>query len=159
MSSSPSTARDETFERFTVQFAAGSEIIIGDPVEIRYQGVTHSPAGTILGPIDPSKYWVRISMRGVISRPSAFVLTDEDTPSQMEFETNGLIFVQVFAPMIAVNGFAQGLLLAELAQAIFRRAETASGVIFNNVRIVELDDDTKSYRWNVIAEYEFSEVY
>lgn len=57
-----------------------------------------------------------------------------------------------------MNGFAQGLLLAELAQDIFRRTETASGVIFNNVRINELDDDTKSYRWNVIAEYEFSEV-
>lgn len=158
MPSSPSLARDESARKFTEAFGPAAEVIIGDPVEIRYQGVLHAIAGQPLKAVDPSKYWVRFSMRGVMSRPSAFVLSEEPVPSQMEFETNGLVFVQVFAPMIEVNGFAQGLLLAELAQDIFRRTETASGVVFNNVRINELDDDTKSYRWNVIAEYEFSEV-
>lgn len=158
MPSSPSLARDESARLFTEAFAPAAEVIIGDPVEIRYQGVLHGVAGQPLKAVDPANYWVRFSMRGVMSRPSAFVLSDDPVPSQQEFETNGLAFVQVFAPMIEVNGFAQGLLLAELAQDIFRRTETASGVIFNNVRINELDDDTKSYRWNVIAEYEFSEV-
>lgn len=158
MPSSPSLAREESARLFTERFAAPAAAIIGAPVEIRYQGVTARPGGQPLKPVDPSKYWVRYSMRGVMSRPSAFVLDEEPVPSQMEFETNGLAFVQVFAPMIEVNGFAQGLLLAELAQDIFRRTETPSGVIFDNVRINELDDDTKAYRWNVIAEYEFSEV-
>lgn len=158
MPSSPSLARDESARLFTQRFAAPAAAIVGGAVEIRYQGVTVRPGGQPLKPIDPSKYWVRFSMRGVMSRPSAFVMADEPEASQLEFETNGLAFVQVFAPMSEVNGFAQGLLLAELAQDIFRRTETASGVVFNNVRINELDDDTKSYRWNVIAEYEFSEV-
>lgn len=158
MPSSPSQARDESARLFTEAFAPAAEVIVGVPVEIRYQGVLHAISGQPLKAVDPSKYWVRFSMRGVLSRASAFVLDDEPIPSQMEFETNGLAFVQVFAPMIEVNGFAQGLLLAELAQAIFRRTETPSGVVFNNVRINELDDDTKAYRWNVIAEYQFSEV-
>lgn len=158
MPSSPSLARDESARLFTEAFAPAAELIVGAPVEIRYQGVLHAISGQALKPVDPAKYWVRFSMRGVLSRASAFVLSDDPVPSQMEFETNGLAFVQVFAPMIEVDGFAQGLLLAELAQAIFRRTETPSGVVFNNVRINELADDTKAWRWNVIAEYEFNEV-
>jgi len=158
MTSSSSQARDDCARLFTVNFAPAAEVMIGEVVEVRYQGVLFSVANQPLKPVDPSKYWVRFSMRGVMSRQSAFIMNDNPGPSPQEYDTNGLIFVQVFAPMSEVNGFAQGGLLAELAQAIFRGAETPSGVFFRNVRINELEDDTKSFRWNVIAEYEFSEI-
>lgn len=159
MPSSSSIARDDCARRFTELFGLVAEVIVGAPVEIRYQGVLFSIANAPLKPVDPSNYWVRFSMRSVMSRQSAFVMSDEaDGAEPLEYETNGLLFVQVFAPMSEVDGFAQGGLLAEEAQAIFRGAETPSGVTFRNVRINELEDDTKSFRWNVIAEYEFSEV-
>jgi len=155
----PFAVRDECARRFTVLFAADAAEIVGEAVEIRYQGVLFDIANTPLKPVDPSRYWVRFSMRGVMSRQSAFVMSPEpDGEEPTEYETNGLLFVQVFAPMSKVDGFARGDLLARLAQSIFRGAETPSGVVFRNVRVNELEDDTKAFRWNVIAEYEFSEV-
>lgn len=157
MSSSAPEARDDVFRLFTEGWTLADDIV-GESVELRYQGVLFGPGGTALPPIDPGRYWARLSMRNVMSRQSAFVIDQVEGESPIVFESNGLLFVQVFAPMSAVDGFAKGLLLAKLAQAIFRAAETPSGVIFRNVRISELEDDTKSYRWNVIAEYEFDEI-
>jgi hypothetical protein len=144
-------ARDDCARLFTERFEA-----LNPDVEIRYQGVLFALNKALL-PVDPSKYWVRFSMRSVMSRQAAFVMSDDAEQSPIAYETNGLLFVQVFAPMSAVDGFRKGGLLAQDAQAIFRRAETPAGVVFRNARINELEDDTKSFRWNVIAEYEFDE--
>ena len=146
MPSNPSLARDEVFEFFTSEF-----VDLSKPCAMRYQGKINEAA--------PRSYWARISMQSVMSQQTAFALTDEPGECPQVFETNGLIYVQVFAPITERDAFHYGDLLATKARDIFRRAGTASGVWFRNARAVELPfraGDTE-YRWNVVVEYEYDE--
>lgn len=147
MPTNPTDARDEVFGLFTDRWAAGTVL---DPMpEIRYQG---KERGAV-----PKEYFVRLSMQQVGSPQAAFVMTEEPDASPAVFETYGLIFVQVFAPMSAEDSWRIGDLLATFARDIFRRVETPSGVVFRNARFNELDNDGKHYRWNVKVEYEYNE--
>lgn len=146
MPSSPAIARDEVFALFTAEF-----VNLPKPCAIRYQGKIEASS--------PRSYWARISMQSVMSQQSAFALTEEPGECPQVFETNGLIYVQVFAPITERDAFHFGDLLATAARDIFRRAGTSSGVWFRNARAVELPfraGDTE-YRWNVVVEYEFDE--
>lgn len=143
----PTEARDETFELFTDAWLAGTVL---DPMPtIRYQG---NEKGKV-----PDDYFVRLSMQQVSSPQTAFVMTDEPNSSPSLFETYGLVFAQIFAPMSAEDSWRIGDLLATHGRDIFRRVETPSGVTFRNARFNELDNDGKHYRWNVKVEYEFTE--
>lgn len=147
MPSTPSIARDEVFQFFTSEF-----VNLPIECELLYQGK--------VSPNKPRNFWARLSMTQVLSSQSAFVLTDEPGQCPHEYETSGLIYVQVFAPISAEDSFAFGDLLATKARDIFRRAGTPSGVWFRNARYNELPvrpNDTE-YRWNVVVEYEYNEV-
>lgn len=146
MPTTPTEAREDVFDMFTRQFEQ-----LPVPCDIRYQGKIKEGS--------PRGYWCRLSMQSVMSEQAAFVLDDEPDPSAIVFETSGLVYVQVFAPISARDAFYFGGLLAEKARDIFRRAGTPSGVWFRNARINELpfrENDTE-YRWNVVVEYEFDE--
>jgi hypothetical protein len=146
MPTNPTNARDEIFRHFTDNFDASA---IVDPVVIRYQGFERGEV--------PKKYWVRLSSQQVTSPQSAHIMTDEPGASPVAYDTNGLVFVQVFAPMSEEDSYRKGELIATLARDIFRAVETPSGVWFRNARFNELDPDGKHYRWNVKVEYQFSE--
>jgi hypothetical protein len=152
MFESPLQARDEMFQLFLGGWEAvdweGSEIAIAKP-EVRWQGKEKTT-----DPI-PDDYFVRIATRGAGSPLSGFIA--DDGPSAKAYDTFGNLFVQVFAPMNAEDSYRQGELIAAAARDIFRGVQTPSGVWFRNARYVELDDDKKFFRWNVIVEYEFSE--
>lgn len=138
--------REDVFELFTDRFDTSP---IGVETEIRYQGKE------VRG--DPKGYWVRISTNEVGSPQVGFVMTPEPGASPSLYESFGLVFVQVFAPMSAPDSFFKGDLIAKAARDIFRRVETPSGVTFRNARFNEIDNDGKFYRWNVKVEYEYTE--
>lgn len=150
MSATYTTARDEMFAMFVAGFAADAAVIAGGAIDMRYQGVVNKNLPST------DKYWVRLSTKNVASRQTAFVTNDTGKGSA-EHTSRGLIFVEVFAPMSDAEGFERGGKLAELAQSIFQNAETSSSVWFRNVRINDLPDDGKAFRFNVVAEYQFDQ--
>jgi hypothetical protein len=152
MLADPIVARDEMFQLFDDGWEAidweGARHTIAQP-EVRWQGKEKHDA-----PI-PESYFVRVATRQAGSPLGGFM--QDDGPSPKVYDTFGNLFVQVFAPMDGEDSYRQGELLAIAARDIFRGVQTPSGVWFRNARYVELDDDKKFYRWNVIVEYEFSE--
>lgn len=146
MPTTPTNARDEIFRLFTDDFDVSA---IVDECVVRYQGNERGDP--------PKKYWVRISTQQVTSPQAAHIMRDEPGASPIAYDTNGLVFVQVFAPMSDEDSFRKGELIATKARDIFRAVETPSSVWFRNARFNELDPDGKHYRWNVKVEYQFSE--
>src|ERR1700744_5034538 len=124
--------------------ASAASTLCGYDIDLRWQGVEKSTKP------DASKCWARVSQSGVTAPQSA--LSDQVSgPSLRRYTPTGLLTVQVFAPMVT-TGMDTGRKLAQIARNAYRGTQTASGVIFRNVRIIELANDGKSYRFNVVAE-------
>lgn len=161
MAATYTTAVDEIFAQARAKLGRGSlnagasigcaaTTLIGYEIDVRWQGVE------LASTPDATKYWARVSIQGVSEAQVS--LADEVTgPAKRRYEPKGLIFVQVFAPMVA-DGMDKGRKLAMIARDAFRGQQTASGVVFRNVRINELPNDGKSYRFNVVAEYEYDDI-
>lgn len=153
MSTTPQGARKALFAMIGAGWALKAPAIVAplSAPEMRYQGVEKP------GLPGADKFWARSSTQLATTRQSAHV-TDAVGSSPVEFESRGVVFVQIFAPMIEPTSYAKGELLAELAQCMFMASETANGVWFRNPRINELQPDKSWYRWNVIADYQFNQV-
>lgn len=153
MSTTPQGARKAVFALIAARWAAGAPAIVtpAQAPEMRYQGLEKA------GLPGATQYWARSSTQLATTRQSAHV-TDYLCKSPVEFETRGVVFVQVFAPMTEPRSYARGELLAELAQQTFMASQTANGVWFRNPRIMELVPDKTWYRWNVMADYQFNQV-
>lgn len=147
MFTSPIDARDEMLSFFNTAWTA-LDLVDTLEVETRWQG---KEKGGI-----PEGYYVRVSKTSDKSDSGGF-LENGNGQSPQVFDTYGLVFVQVFAPMSGADSFRNGELLAIAARDIFRANETASGAWFRKAHYKELDNDGKFYRWNVTVEYEFSE--
>jgi hypothetical protein len=149
MYSSPIDARDEMFGWFDDRWdTAVVPTILAEPCEVRWQG---KEEGTI-----PEDYFVRISTQAAKTEGGGFMQNGQGSTPQV-FDTYGLLFVQVFAPMAVEDSYRKGELLAIAARDIFRASETASGTWFRKARYVEVANDGKHYGWKVTVEYEFSE--
>lgn len=145
----PQTARKEIFALIAAQWTAKAPAIIAPAPEMRWQGIEK---GDLPG---ASAYWARSSTQLVTTRQRAFIMAGAGSPTG--YETNGNVFIQIFAPMKAPSSYAKGELLAGLGQCMFMAAETPSGVWFRNPRINELTPDGTWYRWNVIADFQFNQ--
>jgi hypothetical protein len=121
-----------------------------DP-EIRYQGVEE---GDLPG---ADKFWMRASTQGVSNRQKGHRMPEVGV-SKPVYDNIGFITLQIFAPMNSLDSYAKGELLAELGQGMFMASETGGSIWFRNPRIRELPNDGTWYRWNVVADYEFSQV-
>lgn len=157
MTATYTIARDEMFARFGVEAAPLLDAIAGSPVEVRYQG------RFVNTPPDPSKFWMRLSTRNLTSRQTAFVSPDQATVDgsgrgPKVHEERGMLFVEIYAPLTDPEGFERAGKLAELVQDVYQNAETPSGVWFRSVRINDLNDDGKSYRFNVVGQYLFDKL-
>lgn len=153
MSTSPQQARKEIFALIAAEWAAKAPAIVAPLAvpELRYQGVEKAalPGAT--------KFWARASTQLATTRQAAFAMAGLGATVPV-YDTEGVVFIQVFAPMKEPGSYAKGELLAELGQCMFMAAETASGVWFRNPRINELVPDGTWYRWNVIADFRFNQV-
>lgn len=152
MSTSPQIARKEIFALLDAGWTAGAPAIMGGVPQVRYQGVEER---TLPGAVE---YWARASTQMVTTGQRAHQMNPTPGQSPVVFETNGVILIQIFAPMKNRDSYAKGELLAELAQCMFMATETVSGVWFRNPRINELENDGTWYRWNVIVDYQFNQI-
>ena len=153
MPTTPVDARYEMLTLFEDAWPDATAGILDYTPQATYQGVI------LKEPVDESKYWVRVSLKSADSRQTSFVDSEAAEKTAREYTTIGVLFVQVFAPMSEVDGYENGLKLAQAAQRIFQNAETSSSVWFRNVRIKDdLGDDGKSWLFNTVADYSFGQL-
>lgn len=152
MSTTPQGARKEIFQLLADCWAAGAGAVVMPVPEIRWQGVEQS------GTPGADKYWARASTQLATTRQVAHGMNDLPGPSPVIYDSAGVVFIQIFAPMKSPAAYAKGEVLAELVQRMFMATSTASGVWFRNPRINELPHDGTWYRWNVLADYQFNQV-
>jgi hypothetical protein len=152
MTLTPQQARKEMFAKVDECWRAHSEDIVGYVPEIRWQGVEE---GKVPG---ADKFWMRAGTTTVTTRQSGHMMPDEPDGSPVVYTNYGFITLQIFAPMKGRESWSKGELLSELGQRMFMASETGGGIWFRNPRIRELNNDGTFYRWNVISDYQFSQV-
>jgi hypothetical protein len=134
-------AIDSMFAQFYADWKDGTPAIVGYVPETRWQGVRYAalPAG--------DQYWCRVSEQTVLETRAAI--------GNQFFESSGLVFVQIFAPMTDPKGFENARALAELAKNAFRKQNAL--VRFQNARNTPLPSEDGFYRYNVVTEYDYKE--
>lgn len=149
---SPQAARKEMFALVKTCWDAGTPAIVGSIPEIRYEGLEESALP------GASKFWMRASTTDVSTRQKGFRNPDGAGRSEPVYEVYGFITLQIFAPMKGPQVWSKGELLSEVGQRMFMASETGGGVWFRNPRIQKLSNDGTWYRWNVLADYQFSQL-
>lgn len=142
-------AIDEMFAKVTSSWNSGTAAIVGYIPEIRWPGREEAETPP------NEKYWARVSQQTVSDKQAS--ITADVQNGKRRFTGEGLLYVQIFAPMTDPFGYKNGEALAVLARSAFRGSDTAN-VIFRNARINNLDPDGKAYRFNVVSEYEYDEI-
>lgn len=142
------TAQDAIFGRFNAEWAANTTAIVGYVPQVYWHGkveVTKPPG---------DRHFVRVSVQTVSERQATLAYAG----GTKRYRTDGLVLVQLFAPINSAPAWRQCQRLAVLAKNAYR-GQTASGNIwFRNVRINELLPEVAYHRINVVAEYEFDEI-
>lgn len=144
-------AQDEMYALLLAAWNANTPAIVGYVPELRYQNVE------IPTKPDSSKYWARLSIQTVTEGQttlSSSVVSD----GHSRYTTNGLIFVQIFAPLSDSLCGRNGQLISQVAKKAFRGHTTSGKVWFRNGRIQELPNDSQSVRFNVVTEYQYDEL-
>lgn len=101
-----------------------------------------------------NEFWVRVSQQTVEDGQSALA----NSFGNRRFTVYGLVFVQLFAPKSNPHANHLGQKLAEIARNIFRGKTEDECVWFRNSRIKELPEERDTFRFNVIAEYQYDEL-
>lgn len=107
---------------------------------------------------DGSKAWLRFSEQ-LVSDSQATLSSDENKPGSKRYDSDGLVFVQLFMPRSVGSSGDDGRKLGEMLRNSFRGVRTANGVWFTNARLQPLPPEDLYFRYNVVAEYHFSDVY
>ena len=145
-------AKSEMFALLNAAWQANTVAIVGYVPAIYWQ-MKEEPATP-----DPSKYWARCSRQTVLEQQTT-LSTCEGANGQRRFTTFGLLFVQIFCPKAAENVGTIAEKLAQVAKDAYRKQQTTSGIVFRNVRINELPPENQYYRLNVVAEFEYDELF
>lgn len=148
----PQEARKQMFQLVSTCWNANTTSIVGYIPEIRWQGVEEAAVP------GASKFWMRARTTPVTTRQGGHRLPEGPNGSPVVYDTYGFITLQIFAPMKGRESWSKGELLSELGQRMFMASETGGAVWFRNPRIRELNNDGTFYRWNVISDYQFSQV-
>lgn len=142
-------AIDQMFSLFYDAWLSQTTSIVGYVPEVRWHGVEKP------GTPDASKYWARVSQQTVTEEQT----TIADSNGKRRYTASGLLFVQIFCPKSEVTAMENGRNLAMIARNSIRGKTTSGKVWFRNARINELDPEESAYRFNVVAEYEYDEIY
>lgn len=147
MSTTYEEAVDEIFTLINTAWLANTAAIVGYVPEMRWPGVEEPDKP------DYSKHFARSSQQTVTEEQS----TLKDGEGSQRYTASGLVFIQIFCPKSEGKTMANGRKLAIVGRDSLRGKKTTGGVWFRKVRIRELEPETKWYRFNVIAEYEYDE--
>lgn len=142
-------ARDAMCSLFRDQWAARAPAVVGYLPDVVY------PDDTVTEIKDGSKYWARISFATVTEYQAT--LRGANGVSR-RWTSEGLVTVQVFAPMSEALGARNLRKLAPIARDAFRGTKFALCGWFRRARVVELDPDGVFNRSNAVAMYQYDEI-
>ena len=151
MSTTREAAIDEILGKVQAVIAS-TAAVVGYAIEMRWPGIERNAP-------DWSKYWGRASYKTADETQAAFA-SNVEAEGQRMFQTDGVVFVQLFCPKSDVEAHIKGGRLAKLFRDAFRAMGSTGEVEFFNARIQELDPDreTGSIRFNVVADYQYDEL-
>ena len=141
------SARDEIAGLFLAHWRAHAPAVNrGRDVQVFWHGVDagHAPPAGLP--------WARFVLRHREGTQATF-----GASGQRRFARDGLVSVQVFAPLSA-GGVALAELLAVVARGAFEGVGTASGIWFRNARIHEAGVDGAWVQMNVLADFVYDEM-
>lgn len=145
-------AVDEMYKAFNDYWIANSAAVAGYVPEIRWHGKEKADAP------EGNKFWVRVSTKSVFEEQiSLSSSVSED--GRKRYTGYGLVFVQLFCPKSVTNSIYLGRQLAQIAKKAYRGKSTPSKIWFRNVRINELDAENVWYRFNIISDYQYDEIF
>lgn len=152
MTTTHAQARNEIFKVISNALNDGVNPIIGYIPNVYWQNVEQ--------PIKPAsdQHWGRASIQTVFAEQTS-LSTCSGKLGQKRYTESGLVFFQWFAPMSRGESSQEMPLLAELVRNAFRGVSTENKVWFRNARINELPIEAQFYRCNVVAEFEYDEIY
>lgn len=143
-------AYDEILSTFTTAWSAGAAALVGYVPPIKYSGLD-------LGAIpDKTKFWARISVQTVDTRQRS-LSSLVGAQHKRRYNSNGLVLVQIFAPSGQIDAIEKIQSLGQLALSAFRTCP--QNVTFRNQTIDELPPENGCPRLNVIASFEYDEIY
>jgi hypothetical protein len=141
------SARNEIFKQYQ-GIIPSTAAIIGEALIVNYQGVTTEEKM----PVD--KFWSRVSIQTVIEEQTALAGND----LKRRYTSNGVVFVQLFIPVIRLPDYEKGTKLAQLIKTAFRGKQTENCIWFRNTRIQELPKENAWFRINVVSDYQYDEI-
>lgn len=141
------SARNEIFKQYQ-GIIPSTASIIGEALIVNYQGVSTEEKK----PVD--KFWSRISIQTVIEEQTALAGND----LKRRYTSNGVVFVQLFIPVVRLPDYEKGTKLAHLIKTAFRGKQTENCIWFRNTRIQELPQENAWFRINVVSDYQYDEI-
>jgi len=142
-------AKDAMCALFTAAWLAQTPAIVGTPPKIVY------PWDTERSITNEALYWGRISFTTVLENQATY---RGPMGSPRRWRVEGLVTVQIFAPMSDIQGARNLEKLADIARSSFRGAKAGDCVWFRRPRIQELDPDGKWHRANAIAVFQYDDI-
>lgn len=132
----------------------------------RFEQIWNAQAGGVTGSVPTIRYWgaesgqiptghfCRFSMQPVDENQSTFRNREFET----RYTSEGLIFIQLFAPRKDDQGAEHLRLLAQIAKSAFRGTSLGCGIWFRRVRANILEPEHNYFRTNVIANYIYDDI-
>ncbi|WZB35692.1 tail terminator [Enterobacteria phage FtMidnight] len=143
-------ASDEINALFFAAWKDKAPAIVGYVPEVRWFGVEDSDLP------DGSKFWARVSKQTVMEEQTS-LSTCVGEPGKRRYTASGLVFVQLFCPKSVDKACELGERLAVVARNAFRGKTTPGKIWFRNVRINEIPPESLYFRFNIVAEFEYTE--
>lgn len=145
---SDAAAMDEIYGVLNDGWQADAAEIVGYVPVIRWPGQFEETTP------DVTKHWGRVSTQ-TVSQEKANL---SNSPGDNRYRTDGILFLQLFAPLTDPQGFDKMNALAELARNAYRAKQLPGDAFFRNERKRELANDNKFFRCNVIVEYQYDAI-
>ena len=143
-----SQAVSEINKIFNDKWIAESSAIGTYIPEIRWNGIEK------LDKPDPSKFWLYHSVYNVTDEQKTL---SNNVVGGKRYQSEGVILIQLFCPKSILNSKDKGRKLASIARNAYRSVQ--SEVDFKNATIKDIDPEELYYRFNVIVDYSFDEIY
>lgn len=145
------TARNEIFARHEAAWTSAWTAVFGaTPLgELRFAGLETSAL--------PSEFWARASVQTVIQELAN--VGQIDNSGARRYRSEGLTFLQVFAPKSHPSPLARAIELAYNARLMFLEHRTPGGVWFRNVRVDDgLPTDERWIQTQMVAEWQSDQI-
>lgn len=142
-------AVNEILELVNAAWVAGSTTLLGSAAELRFASLETQ------GLPDENAYWGRVTARQIESHQD----TLGNASGGRRFERNGIVVVQIFAPIsLGSQAWTNLHTLGRVASNSMEAQTTPGGVWFRDVTTTELDPESPWIRINVTSTFTFDEV-